>query len=96
MKRALIVFSAMASMAVPALMTSPADARGGLNASYARAYCEFYRTKIAVAARYGSSATSHYESTSTLRSADSAITAQRGTPEYWRQMYRQCLKEHGY
>lgn len=57
---------------------------GGVNGSFARAYCEYYRTKAMVAARSGHSA-------GAAHGADD-----RGSAEYWRAVYRQCLKEHGY
>ena len=78
----------LASGALTFLPTQNADARGGLNASYARAYCEYYRNKIAIAARgrnqFG------------LSRHESIDGASSQTPEYWRAKYRECLKEHGY
>ncbi len=88
MKHIAIGCAAIIGVAVATLSSPPAGARGGVNASYARAYCAFYKNKIAVAARgYSRRA---------LASHDRSRSKQRGSPEYWRQKYRDCLKEHGY
>lgn len=86
--RTMIVVIALASgMAAPMTIQS-ADARGGLNASYARAYCEYYRNKIAIAARG--------QSQFGLGKPETTDRAASRSPEYWRAKYRECLKEHGY
>ena len=72
------------------LTSTPADARGGVNSSYARAYCQYYQNKSATVAR-GPSTKSLASS-----SASDAHEGDRRTAEYWRQAYRKCLKENGY
>lgn len=70
------------------LTSTPADARGGVNASYARAYCQYYQNKTAAVARG--------HSTKSLASSSNADKTDRRTAEYWREAYRKCLKENGY
>ena len=71
-----------------ALSTTPLEARGGVNGSYARAYCQYYLNKASSAARG--------HSTNALAASKVAGNGDRGTAEYWRRAYRQCLKENGY
>ena len=86
MKSMIVAGGALMVAMVLAQPQGPADARGGVNASYARAYCEYYRTKAMVVARR--------QHQGGLASSDGAH--ERGDAEYWRQKYRACLKEHGY
>ncbi|NNE21007.1 MAG: hypothetical protein HKN11_00210 [Rhizobiales bacterium] len=67
---------------------TPADARGGVNSSYARAYCLYYLNMASTAARGNA--------TRGLASAHGADDRDRQSPAYWRRVYRECLKENGY
>lgn len=84
-----IAFGCMAILGVAAIgqTTTPAEARGGVNASYARAYCQYYKNMASVAAR-------GHSQQQALASSDR--DRDRQSPDYWRQVYRDCLKEHGY
>lgn len=88
MRHFLIAGLAVATLAVGAMMPAPVEARGGLNASYARAYCMYYLNMAAMAAR----SSSHRALAADGRTRD----AERRSPEYWRQVYRDCLKKNGY
>lgn len=63
----------------------PQAVAAGAASSTARSYCDYYRLKIASAARRQTS-----DSQRALRATD------QRSPEYWRQVYRQCLKDLGY
>ena len=76
-------------LTMSAFASVPANAiGGGVNGSYARAYCYYYKTKIAAAARR--------QSRQVLAADHAARRDDRRSPEYWRQAYRECIKEHGY
>ena len=76
-------------LTITAFSSAPADARGGVNASYARAYCYYYKTMVATVARN--------QSKKALSSqTDSQDAVDRRSSEYWRQAYRDCLRENGY
>ncbi len=64
---------------------SPQAVANGAASSTARSYCDYYRLKIRSAARRQTSDTQR-----ALRATD------QRSPEYWRQVYRQCLKDLGY
>ena len=67
---------------------TPADARGGVNGSFARAYCQYYLNMASTAARG--------DSTRAFASSHDADDRDRQSPAYWRRVYGECLKEHGY
>lgn len=85
-----LAFSCMAILGVAAIgqTTTPAEARGGVNASYARAYCQYYLNMASTAARR--------HSRQAQASSDLERKGDRHSPDYWRQVYRDCLKENGY
>lgn len=86
-----IAFGCMAILGVAAigLTTTPAEARGGVNASYARAYCLYYLNMASTVAR-------GHSQKALASSANHAGKGDRQSPDYWRQAYRECLKENGY
>ncbi|MGI9464255.1 MAG: hypothetical protein ACR2OM_09960 [Aestuariivirgaceae bacterium] len=91
MKHILTGCIALAGLAITILPETPAEARGGVNASYARAYCLYYRNKASLVAR-----DSYRRSHRALAERDNRQHTDRNSPAYWRQVYRECLKEHGY
>ncbi len=86
--RTMVTVVMLASGMAAPVTIEKADARGGLNASYARAYCEYYRNKIAIAARG--------QSQFGLGRLEVSDRASSQSAEYWRAKYREYLKEHGY
>ena len=90
MNRVMFGLAALAGMTVVAFDSAPANALGGPNSSYARAYCEFYRAKIGQAPRYHED--HDYDRSKKKRSKK----RDRRSAEYWRRVYKDCLKEHGF
>lgn len=88
MKHIVVGCLGIIGIASTALSTTPAEARGGVNGSYARAYCQYYLNMASTAARG--------HSTNALAASTDAGDRDRGSAEYWRRAYRQCLKENGY
>lgn len=86
-----IAFGCMAILGVAAIgqTSTQAEARGGVNASYARAYCQYYLNMASTAAR-------GHSRQALASSSDHARKGDRQSPDYWRQVYRDCLKENGY
>lgn len=89
MKQIVIGCAVVLGLAAGAVVSPPASA-DGVNSSYARAYCDRYKNKIAMAAK------GYSKREQALRDKPRSNRKERGSPEYWRKKYRDCLKEYGY